>query len=160
MAEAIDSTDERILRELTRDARMSVRALAERLHISRANAYARLQRLTGSGVIRGFHADVDPVAAGLGTSAYLTLHVRQADWRHLRERLRALPGVAHLALVGGEFDVIMLVRARDNADLRRLVLEEIQGMDGVLSTRTLLVFDEPVTGAPPDAGPDTGPDAG
>lgn len=143
---AIDGIDERILAELTRDGRLSVRTLAERLHISRANAYARLQRLRESGVIRGFHADVDPVAAGLGTSAYLTLNVRQAQWRTLRERLSALSGVAHLALVGGEFDVIMLVRARDNADLRRVVLEEIQGMDGVLSTRTLLVFDEPVAG--------------
>ena len=38
--------------------------------------------------------------------------------------------------------MILLVRARDNADLRRLVLDEIQGMPGVLSTRTLLVFEE------------------
>jgi DNA-binding Lrp family transcriptional regulator len=143
MADGIDSIDERILAELTRDGRMSVRALAEKLHISRANAYARIQRLTGDGVIRGFHADVDPVAAGMATSAYVTLNVRQADWRNLREKLSALPGVAHLALVGGDFDVIMLVRARDNADLRRVVLEEIHQMEGVLTTRTLLVFDEP-----------------
>lgn len=143
MADGIDSIDERILAELSRDGRMSVRALAERLHISRANAYARIQRLTRDGVIRGYRADVDPVAAGMGTSAYVTLNLRQADWRDLREKLRALPGVAHLALVGGEFDVIMLVRARDNADLRRVVLEEIHQMEGVLTTRTLLVFDEP-----------------
>ena len=38
--------------------------------------------------------------------------------------------------------MILLVRARDNADLRRLVLDEIQGMEGVLTTRTLLVFEE------------------
>jgi DNA-binding Lrp family transcriptional regulator len=146
MVSPLDSVDERIVEELRRDGRMSFRAIAEKLHVSRANAYARVGRLIESGVIRGFHADVDPVASGLGTSAYLTLHLRQAEWRNVRERLSALPGVAHLALVGGEFDVIMLVRARDNAGLRRLVLEEIQGMEGVLSTRTLLVFDEPVVG--------------
>jgi hypothetical protein len=38
--------------------------------------------------------------------------------------------------------VILLVRAPDNAGLRRLVLDEIQGMPGVLNTRTLLVFEE------------------
>jgi DNA-binding Lrp family transcriptional regulator len=48
----------------------------------------------------------------------------------------------HIALVGGDFDVIMLVRASDNTDLRRLVLDEIQGMPGVVNTRTLLVFEE------------------
>lgn len=143
MAEALDTIDRRIVEELTADGRMSIRALAEKLHVSRANAYARVQRLTESGAIRGFHAEVDPVAVGMGTSAYITLNLRQAEWRNIRERLTSLAGVAHLALVGGEFDVIMLVRARDNEDLRRLVLEEIQDMEGVLSTRTLLVFEEP-----------------
>ncbi|HET6482826.1 MAG TPA: Lrp/AsnC family transcriptional regulator [Actinoplanes sp.] len=142
MADPLDEVDRQILAELTRDGRMSMRTLAERLHISRANAYARLDRLRTTGVVRGFRADVDPVAAGLGTSAYVTVNLNQAEWRDVGARLRALPGVAHLALVGGEFDVIMLVRARDNAALGRLVLGEIQGMPGVVNTRTLLVFEE------------------
>ncbi|MEV4518264.1 Lrp/AsnC family transcriptional regulator [Dactylosporangium sp. NPDC049525] len=142
MAAPLDDIDRRILVELSRDGRMSMRTLAELLHISRANAYARVQRLRETNVIRGFRADVDHVAAGMGTSAYLTINLRQAEWRVVGEQLRTLPGVVHIALVGGEFDVILLVRAKDNADLRRLVLDVIQGMPGVLSTRTLLVFEE------------------
>ena len=138
----LDQTDERILDALRHDGRMSIRSLAERLHISRANAYARTRRLRADGVIRGFHADIDPVAAGMATSAYVTLNLEQTEWRNVRARLEAMPGVAHFALVGGEFDVVLLVRARDNSDLRRIVLDEIQGMDGVLSTRTLLIFEE------------------
>ena len=142
MAGALDDIDRQILAELTHDGRMSMRTLAERLHISRANAYARVERLRSTGVIRRFRADVDPVAAGLGTSAYVTVNLNQAEWRDVGEQLRALPGVVHIALVGGEFDVIMLVRAPDNAALGRLVLDEIQGMPGVVNTRTLLVFEE------------------
>ena len=143
MAQPLDQTDQQILDALRQDGRMSIRTLAERLHISRANAYARVERLRTTGVIRAFRADVDPELSGLGTSAYVTLNVRQSDWRHVRAELQALPGVVHIALVGGEFDVVLLVRARDNADLRRLVLDKIQGMKGVVSTRTLLVFEEP-----------------
>jgi DNA-binding Lrp family transcriptional regulator len=147
VAHPLDETDHRILAALSQDGRMSIRSLAETVHISRANAYARVERLRADGVIRGFRADVDPVLSGLGTSAYVTLNVRQADWRRVREQLRALPGVAHIALVGGDFDVVILVRARDNSDLRRLVLDEIQGMDGVVGTRTFLIFEEPEPGA-------------
>ena len=143
LAVDLDDTDRRILGELTADGRLSMRTLAERLHISRANAYARVDRLRRTGVIRGFTADVDPVAAGMGTSAYVTLNVRQSDWREIRTGLQQLTGVEHIGLLGGEFDVILLVRARDNADLRRLVLDQIQGMPGVLNTRTHLVFEEP-----------------
>ena len=142
MAGPLDDIDHRILAELGRDGRMSIRTLAERLHISRANAYARVQRLRDTNVIKGFRADIDHVAAGMGTSAYVTVNLRQAEWREVGEKLRRLPGVVHIALVGGEFDVLMLVRAKDNTDLRRLVLDVIQGMPEVVNTRTLLVFEE------------------
>jgi DNA-binding Lrp family transcriptional regulator len=138
----LDDIDRQILAELTRDGRMSMRTLAERLHISRANAYARVERLRATKVIKGFRADIDPVLAGLGTSAYVTVNLHQAEWRDVGEQLRALPGVVHVALVGGEFDAILLVRAKDNAELGRLVLDVIQGMPGIVNTRTLLVFEE------------------
>jgi DNA-binding Lrp family transcriptional regulator len=152
MARALDPTDELILDLLTEDARMSIRTLAEQTHISRANAYARVRRLQEDGVIRGFTVDIDPVARGLTTSAYVTVNLRQLDWRTTRTALLRLPGVVHFAVVGGEFDVILFVRARDNTDLRNLVLDQIQGMPGVISTRTLLVFDE--LSAPPGIRPD------
>lgn len=143
MAEpVIDAIDERILSELEHDGRLSMRQLAEAVHISRANAYARVERLTESGVITGFSAVVDPAARGLKTSAYVTMHVQQPQWRDIHAALRTLEGIEHIALVGGEFDVVLLVRARDNADLRRLVLDQIQSIPGVISTRTLLLFEE------------------
>lgn len=142
MAEQLDETDRRILDILGDDGRLSMRALAEQLHVSRANAYARVERLERAGVIRGYRADVDPVAAGLGTTAYVTLSTEQHEWRQVRAQLTRIPGVTHVALTGGQFDVVLLVRARDNADLRRIVLDQIQSIEGVRSTQTLLVFEE------------------
>src|SRR6185437_2516977 len=75
----LDATDRGIVDALVSDGRMSIRALAQTLHISRANAYARVERLLSSGVIRGFHADVDPAAAGMSTSAYITINLRQGE---------------------------------------------------------------------------------
>lgn len=138
----IDEIDERILNALERDGRLSMRQLAEEVHISRASTYARVEKLTESGVIAGFTASIDPVARGFGTSAYITMNVRQTDWRTIHSALRALIGIEHIALVGGDFDVVLLARARDNADLRRLVLDQIQSIPGVVGTRTLLIFEE------------------
>jgi DNA-binding Lrp family transcriptional regulator len=142
MSSGIDDIDRRILDELRRDGRQSVRQLAERVSVSRANAYARIERLTATGVITGYTALVDPVKTGLSTSAYVTLSVRQRSWRDLQEQLRAIPEVRHMALVGGEFDVILLVRAADNAALRHVVLDELQAIPGVLSSRTFLIFED------------------
>jgi DNA-binding Lrp family transcriptional regulator len=138
----LDRIDKAILRLLQQDGRASIRSVAERVHVSRANAYARIARLVQDGVIRGFTARVDHERAGQGASAYVTLKVVQNSWRSVRSALLDLPGVEHIALVGGEFDVLMLVHTVDNRALRELVLNRIQSIPGVLATQTLLVFEE------------------
>ncbi|MER6387701.1 Lrp/AsnC family transcriptional regulator [Streptomyces sp. NPDC059382] len=138
----LDSIDRSIMRLLQADGRASIRSVAEQVHVSRANAYARINRLIDDGVIRGFTARVDHERAGQGASAYITLKIVQNSWRTVREQLRELPGAAHIALVSGDFDVLLLVHTPDNRTLRELVLTRLQSIPEVLSTRTLLVFEE------------------
>ena len=138
----LDAIDQDILQMLQADGRASIRSVAERVHVSRANAYARINRLIEDGVIRGFGARVDHERAGQGTSAYITLKIVQNSWRTVRDQLRALPGTSHIAQVGGDFDVLLLVHTLDNRSLRELVLDRLQAIPEVLSTRTLLVFEE------------------
>ena len=64
------------------------------------------------------------------------------DERRRREQLRAIPEIHHIALVGGDVDVILLVRAIDNIDLRRVIFDQLQSMPGVLDTQTFLVFED------------------
>ena len=159
----LDDTDRTLLAELSDDGRASMRGLAQRLHISRANAYARVERLLRDQVIRGFAARIDPERAGLRTSAYVTCSIEQNAWREVSARLREIRYVEHVALVGADVDVVALVRTPDNAALRRVVLEQIQAIPGVESTRTWLIFAEvdgrgaqwaePATPGPPDGDP-------
>jgi DNA-binding Lrp family transcriptional regulator len=141
-AAALDATDAAIVAALQRDGRLSVRALAERAHISRANAYARIARLVEQGTIAGFTVRLDPRRMGLGTTAYVGITIDQTAWRAIAARLRDIPYIEHFALIGGEHDVLALVRAPDNAALRDVVLDRIQDIPGVRSSRTWLVFEE------------------
>jgi DNA-binding Lrp family transcriptional regulator len=141
-ARLLDDIDRRLLDALVRDGRASMRTLAERVHISRTNAYARVERLVREGVITGFRAEVAPERAGLGTSAYVSITIEQNTWREVSARLARVRYVRHAALLGGDHDVLALVRAPDNAALRDLVLNQVQAIPGVLSTRTWLVFEE------------------
>ncbi|MFD6379216.1 Lrp/AsnC family transcriptional regulator [Streptomyces albidoflavus] len=138
----LDAVDRDILRLLQADGRASIRSVADTVHVSRANAYARINRLMEDGVIRGFGARVDHERAGQGACAYITLKIVQNSWRTIREELRQLPGAAHIALVSGDFDVLLMIHAADNRALRELVLTRLQAIPDVLSTRTLLVFEE------------------
>jgi DNA-binding Lrp family transcriptional regulator len=70
------------------------------------------------------------------------LTIEQNAWRTVAQRLTEIPYVERFALVGGDFDVLVLTRTPDNNALREVVLERIQEVPGVRSSRTWLVFDE------------------
>lgn len=139
---ALDEIDLQIIGALERDARLSVRALAEQLHLSRAATYARLQRLLDDGVIEGFSARVVPHLAGLQTTAYIALQIEQNTWRSVSAALAELDYIDSISLLGSDFDVLVLAHAPDNQALRTLVLERIQAIPGIIGTRTWLSFEE------------------
>lgn len=140
----MDAVDRQILDILMADARTSIRDVAGQIGISRANAYARLKKLTDTNVIRRFTIDVDPVALGLGVTAYVHVRTKQNSWKSFRKKVWTMEEAAHIALVTGDFDCVILVRARDPEHLRELVLERIQALPEVVATQTVLVFEEHV----------------
>ena len=142
----MDDTDRLIVEALRADGRMSMRALAELIHISRANAYARVARLEREGVITGYAAIIDPVRAGYALSAYVYLDVDQRSWKSLRGQLLAMPEVDHVALLSGEHDILLHVRARDAVSLRDVVLTKLQDIPEVRATQTVLIFEEATPG--------------
>jgi DNA-binding Lrp family transcriptional regulator len=138
----LDAIDRRILDLLSADGRVSIREVAERARIGRATAYNRIQRLHDAGVIRGFTVVLDPRKAGAGLAAYVYVKIDQHGWRTLGQVVAGLPGVEHVALVSGEFDLLVLVRVHDPSDLRDVVLEQLHAIDGVTATQTTFVLDE------------------
>jgi len=148
MAGSVDSIDRAMIAALQQDGRLSLRGLAELLQISRANAYARFNRLVESGAISGFTATVDYAALGLHTSAYVEVSMEQNSWRSVRTALAEIPAVQHVALLGGDFDALVLVRTEDNTSLRTVILDELQSIPGITSTRTLLIFEEMTQATP------------
>lgn len=144
----LDETDRGIVEALRADGRLSMRALAERLHVSRAGVYARVERLERTGVITGYSAIIDPRRYGRPLSAYVNLKVAQQSWKALRPRVLAIDDVEHAALVSGEYDIVLLVRTQDVGTLRELVLTRLQEMPEVLATQTVLIFDEMVPDQP------------
>ena len=69
----MDAIDRAILRQLQADGRISNAELAERVRLSPSPCLRRVRALERAGVIRGYHADVDPGALGRGFE--VTVHI-------------------------------------------------------------------------------------
>ena len=138
----LDDVDRQIVALLSGDGRTSMRSLAAALHISRASAYTRVERLERTGVITGYGARVDPRKLGLGLSAYIYLSISQHGWRDVRDQVLQFENVVHAAMVTGDADIVLLVRTRDVEELRQLVIGRLQEMPEIRSTQTVMIFEE------------------
>jgi DNA-binding Lrp family transcriptional regulator len=138
----LDDVDRQLLALLRADGRMSVNEAAQQVHVSRATAYARLERLKANGAITGFQASVDPVKVGLPVTALILVNLEQRNWPSVHDALGAIPGVQWSAFTSGSFDMVLLVRMKDVAALRDVVLVQLHGLKFVKSSQTVFVLDE------------------
>ncbi|MFB9709306.1 Lrp/AsnC family transcriptional regulator [Streptosporangium nondiastaticum] len=138
----LDATHLKILEVLRENGRISVAALAERVGISRANAYTRFEALRADGAIRRFTAEIDHVRAGLGITALIFVTVRQQMWRQFRAELAAMPEVEYCAITTGQHDAMIQVRMADVAAVHAMVTERLAGIPAVKATETVFILDE------------------
>jgi len=136
----VDQLDARILRLFAEEPRVGVLEASRRLGVARGTVQARLDRLTASGVVRGWGPDVDPGALGYPVTAFVTLEIRQHRGRDaLAERLAAVPEVLEVHTITGAGDVLCRVVARSNADLQRTI-DAIVAVEGVERTSTVIAL--------------------
>ncbi|NYI04529.1 Lrp/AsnC family transcriptional regulator [Allostreptomyces psammosilenae] len=137
----LDAVDLGILRELARDARISVAELGRRVSLSRPAVAERVRRLEEGGVIRGYRADLDLARLGLGLQARVALRPRyrsRRDARRLRERLLTIGHVLSCVHVTGENCYELTVAVRDARHLEEVV-EELTALG---DTTTSVVLSE------------------
>jgi DNA-binding Lrp family transcriptional regulator len=140
-ANPLDDVDQRIVELLNADARMSARAVAREIEMSPGAVSERISRLEGAGVIRGYHAEIDPAALGLRLQVIVGLQISQEpSLAAIVDALLTIPEVASVHVVSGQWDLVVIVHVRDGDHLRELVLEKIWRIPGFRHSETMLIL--------------------
>lgn len=146
----LDDVDLTILRELSLDARIPNNVLASRAGIAPSTCLGRVRALQETGVIRGFHTDIDPAKLGLRISAMVSVVVRSEARNAMLESariLRELAQVQDVFVLGGTPDILVHVISDSVESLRDFVAEHLGGNPAFSSTQTNIIFEHlsPVT---------------
>ena len=124
MALSLDLIDVRLLNELQQDADRPNVELARLVGLSPPATLNRLRRLKESGVVRAVQARLDSGAAGFALQVYVMVTLGRHDEaanRRFEEAVQALPEVIAADWVTGEVDAMLMVVARDVAELQRVL---------------------------------------
>jgi DNA-binding Lrp family transcriptional regulator len=118
----LDDLDHHILHALQRDARhASSNEIAKERNVSPSTVRKRIERLESTGVVTGYHADIDYEQAGyqLQVQISCTAPITQRDV--MGEHALELPGVVSVReIAAGENNLLVRVVAQDNDDLTRI----------------------------------------
>ncbi len=138
MAKKIDQIDNRMLRELQKDATLSQRELADRVGLSQNACWRRLKALNEDGVITGSSAQISREKLGLNLVVFVMLRTRHhsAEWlQSFRSHVLTIPEVVDFHRIGGDYDYQLKVVTEDMAAYDKVyqrLIEKVE-LDSVTS---------------------------
>lgn len=140
----LDRIDYELLRLLRKNARMPNKDLAERVGVAASTCLERVRRMRESGVIKGFHAELEPDAIGCNLQAMISIRLAvhaKVQVTAFHDHLLQLPEVLGFFHLAGANDFLVHVGVSDSASLRRMVLESITTRPEVAHVETNLIFE-------------------
>jgi DNA-binding Lrp family transcriptional regulator len=141
--ENLDRTDRKILELLQQDCRITIKELAEKLHLSNTPVYERVKKLERSGIIKNYVAMLDPEKIDRNMTVFisilLTKHTRDVVDKFQAEAL-ALPEVMEFYYTSGNFDAILKIMVKDMNAFQYFIQEKLSKFEYVTRFNSTFVI--------------------
>lgn len=140
---SLDVIDYRILRELTKDGRISDVALGDLVHLSSTATARRRKILEERQVIAGYTANLDLSRLGLGVLVVVTIELSSQAEHILNEfetEVMRCPSISFCSFVSGDTDFLMIVHVRSFEDYDRIYRSELSRLPHVARIRSSFVM--------------------
>ena len=136
----LDAKAWKILAAIQRDARLSLKALADEAGLSLPATSERLKKLEDAGIIDGYRAQVNPESIGYDVLAVIGITTPQPDKARLIEQLARMPEVLECLHVTGQDSFLLRVVTQNIRHLERFVGQ----INHYGETRTSIVMSAPI----------------
>ncbi|MDG5487846.1 Lrp/AsnC family transcriptional regulator [Sphingomonas sp. FW199] len=140
---AFDRIDRQIMALLQEQGRMTNVELAERVGLTAPPCLRRVRALEEAGVIRGYHAELDPVALGHPITVFALVSLRsqaESDLAAFEQHIAAIPEVRECHMLNGEIDFILKIVATDLKGFQELLTTRLTTAPNVTSVKTSLTI--------------------
>jgi Lrp/AsnC family transcriptional regulator for asnA, asnC and gidA len=142
---SVDGIDKKILRVLTEDARTPILEIARNVGISGAAIHQRLRKLEKANLFSGSKFIINPKVLGYSTTAFVGIYLdKAANTDDVLSALKRFPEVLECHYTTGNYNLFIKLLALDNEHLMHLLNKNIQSIEGVLRTESLISLDQQI----------------
>ncbi|MEE9463033.1 MAG: Lrp/AsnC ligand binding domain-containing protein [Bacteroidales bacterium] len=139
----IDSLDKKIIKMITKNARIPYLEVARECNVSGAAIHQRIQKLIKLGVITGSMFTIEPKKIGYKTCAYMGIFLEQASlYNDVLQELKKIPEITQCHFTTGNYSVFIKIFAHDNEHLKTILSDKIQLISGIARTETFISLEE------------------
>ena len=145
----LDETDFGLLDLLQKDALLSHKELAHRLHKSITPIHLRIKKLMEEGYIKRFAAIIDPKKIGRGLIAYTQVQVKQHSQETLlnfQQEVVKLSEVMECYHMTGNFDFLLKIAIRDMDEYNHVLMKKLSQLPDVGNMQSFFVMSEAKNG--------------
>ncbi len=141
----LDKTDLDILRILQDNARLTVKELAARVHLSTTPVFERMIRLENNGYIKRYVAVLDAEKLNRGFVVFCSVKMRRLSREIATDFaavVRDIPEVTECYNISGHFDYLLKIHAPDMKCYQQFVLNVLGTIENLDSLESTFVMDE------------------
>ena len=135
----IDDTDRKIIHVLQKDGRASLRKISEEVGVALGTVSNRVNRMEHSGIITGYSVSLDPEKVGWSLNVVIGLRIETGTLIEIQEKISRDYRVCGVYDVTGDYDSMIIARAKDREDLDDLI-KNVMSVDGIERSLTQLVL--------------------
>lgn len=135
---SLDKTDEKILKNLMKNARLSARQLALKLGISTVTAISRVKKLENEKIIKGYSAVIDHEKIGYDITAIIEI-IAKKNVLEIENKLSKIDNVCCVYDITGNTDTIIVAKFKEREELSDFV-KSLSSMANVENTITHVVL--------------------
>ena len=146
----LDKIDNKILKRLQENGKMTNLQLSEEIGLSPAPTLERVRKLEHSGIITGYHAYVDSVLLGMGIKAYIQLSLERQAENSLSifvERIQRIEEIVECHMVTGTCDFILKAVIKDIPAFENLITNKLGKIDEIRNMQTMVILSQIKKGA-------------
>lgn len=135
----MDETDEKILKNLLVDARLSARQLSLKLGMSTVTVLSRIKKLEKEKIIRGYAARLDHEQLGFNLTAIIEVVAKKDKLIEVEEEISSIENVCAVYDVTGSTDTLIIAKFKGRKDLSEFV-KNLSSIPNVENTITHVVL--------------------
>ncbi|MGB3779797.1 MAG: Lrp/AsnC ligand binding domain-containing protein [Tunicatimonas sp.] len=139
----IDNIDLQILALLSEDAKIPYTEIAKKVYVSGGTVHVRMRKMEEMGIVRGTTLNMDYSKLGYDITAFLGIYLEKSSlYDQVVDELKKVPEVVKIHYTTGNYSIFIKIHCKDTKNLREVLHDKIQKIDGIVRTETIISLEE------------------